>query len=83
MLKTKTEKLRALDFTDKFNMCSYINSMKGDIDIINITHADGLYTIFYLEKTQWIDEQLSLKYSLKQAVLPLLLLCWNVFLLFF
>lgn len=52
MLKTKTEKLRALDFTDKLNMCSYINSMKGDIDIINITHADGRYTIFYLEKTQ-------------------------------
>ena len=56
MLKTKIDKLRALDFTDKFNMCSYINSMKGDIDIINITHADGRYTIFYLEKTQWIDE---------------------------
>lgn len=52
MLKTKTDKLRALDFTDKFNMCSYINAMKRDIDIINITHADGLYTIFYLEKTQ-------------------------------
>ena len=52
MLKTKTEKLRALDFTDKFNMCSYINSIKGDIDIINITDSDGIYTIFYLEKTQ-------------------------------
>jgi hypothetical protein len=52
MLKTKTDKLRALDFTDKFNMCAYINSTKRDIDIINITHADGLYTIFYLEKTQ-------------------------------
>lgn len=52
MLKTKTDRLRALDFTDKFNMCSYINAMKRDIDIINITHADGLYTIFYLEKTQ-------------------------------
>ena len=52
MLKTKTEKLRALDFKDKFNMCAYINSMKRDIDSINITHEDGLYTIFYLEKTQ-------------------------------
>lgn len=52
MLKTKTEKLRALDFKDKFNMCSYINSMKRDIDIINITDSDGIYTIFYLEKTQ-------------------------------
>ena len=52
MLKIKTDTLRALDFTDKFDMCSYFNSMKRDIDIINITHEDGLYTIFYLEKTQ-------------------------------
>ena len=52
MLKTKTEKLRALDFKDKFNMCAYINAMKRDIDIINITDSDGIYTIFYLEKTQ-------------------------------
>lgn len=52
MLKTKTDKLRALDFTDKFNMCSYINAMKRDLDIINITHADGRYTIYYIEKTQ-------------------------------
>jgi hypothetical protein len=41
MIKTKTQKLRALDFTDKFNMCCYMNTYKHDIDIINITHEDG------------------------------------------
>lgn len=49
MIKTKTQKLRALAFTDKFNMCCYMNSYKHDIDIINITHEDGRYTIYFLE----------------------------------
>lgn len=51
MIKDKTKKLRALDFRDKFNMCSYINSIKSEIDIINITDDNGVYTIFYLENS--------------------------------
>ena len=49
MIKDETKTLRALEFRDKFNMCSYINSMKYEIDIINITDDNGVYTIFYLE----------------------------------
>lgn len=51
MIKDETKILSALDFRDKFNMCSYINSMKTKIDIINITHdgVDGIYTIYFLE----------------------------------
>ena len=49
MIKDKTKNLVALDFRDKFNMCSYINSIKSEIDIINITDDNGIYTIFYLE----------------------------------
>ena len=54
MIKDKTKKLRAVDFRDKFNMCSYINSMKTEIDIINITHdgVDGIYTIYFLENAK-------------------------------
>jgi hypothetical protein len=52
MIKTKTQKLRALDFTDKFNMCCYMNAYKHDIDIINITHEDWYYTIYFLEITK-------------------------------
>ena len=54
MIKDNTKNLKALDFRDKFNMCSYINSIKSEIDIINITHdgIDGIYTIFFLENTK-------------------------------
>ena len=54
MIKDRTKKLRALDFRDKFNMCSYINSMKTEMDIINITHdgVDGIYTIYFLEDSK-------------------------------
>lgn len=54
MIKDNTKQLKALDFRDKFNMCSYINSIKSEIDIINITHdgVDGIYTIYYLENTK-------------------------------
>lgn len=52
MIKTKQQKLRALDFKDKFYMCAYINKIKNDIDIINITHENEMYTIYYLENTQ-------------------------------
>lgn len=54
MIKDKTKNLVALDFRDKFNMCSYINSMRTEIDIINITHdgVDGIYTIYFLENTK-------------------------------
>ena len=51
MIKDKIKNLRALDFRDKLNMCSYINSMKTEMDIINITHdgVHGIYTIYFLE----------------------------------
>jgi hypothetical protein len=52
MIKDKTRKLYAIDFRDKLSMCSYINSMKKEIDIINITHDNGIYTIYYLEETK-------------------------------
>lgn len=49
MIKDKTKKLRAIDFKDKLSLCSYINTIKYEIDIINITDDNGIYTIFYLE----------------------------------
>jgi hypothetical protein len=50
MIKTKKHQLRVCDFNNKFQMCSFVNALKSDIDIINITHNNGLYTIFFLEE---------------------------------
>lgn len=49
MIKDETTQLMALEFTDKFNLCAYINGYHKKLNIINITHDNGLYTIFYLE----------------------------------
>ena len=69
MLKTKTDKLRALDFTDKFIMCSYINSMKGDIDIINAALSEGKDVRVQLTKEGYRIISDTVK-VLKKAVIP-------------
>ena len=69
MLKTKTDKLYALDFTDKFIMCSYINSMKGDIDIINAALSEGKDVRVQLTKEGYRIISDTVK-VLKKAVIP-------------
>lgn len=52
MIKNETNYLMALSYNDQFRMCDYINTMKGEIDIINITCDGGIYTIFFIEENK-------------------------------
>ena len=49
MIKDKTKNLIAIEFSNNFSLCAYINNMNEEIDIINITQDNGNFTIFYLE----------------------------------
>lgn len=52
MIKDKTKNLIAIEFSNNFSLCAYMNNMKEEIDIINITQDNGNFTIFYLENAK-------------------------------